>query len=58
VHEQGRQALSHHRRGDWEAGIQAITKMEQASSQALTNLESLARAGESQPHILCTNELH
>jgi len=58
VHEQGRKALSHHQRGEWEAGIQAITLMEQASLQVLANLEGLARSGESNSHILCTNELH
>ena len=58
VHEEGRKALLHHQRGEWPAGIQAIAKMEEASMQVLSNLEGLARAGESNSHILCTNELH
>jgi len=58
VHERGREALTYLQRGEWQAGIQAIAKMEQASMQVLSNLENLASAGEKAPQILCSNELH
>ncbi|MCU7933118.1 MAG: CZB domain-containing protein [Candidatus Thiodiazotropha sp. (ex Codakia rugifera)] len=56
VHENGKQALSHYRSGEREAGVQAITKMEEASMQVLSRLENMARAGESDTQLLCTNE--
>ncbi|MCU7922884.1 MAG: hypothetical protein KZQ88_09305 [Candidatus Thiodiazotropha sp. (ex Dulcina madagascariensis)] len=40
------------------AGIEAVSKMEEASMEVLGQLEKLAREGESESHILCTDEAH
>ncbi|MCU7852325.1 MAG: CZB domain-containing protein [Candidatus Thiodiazotropha sp. (ex Monitilora ramsayi)] len=58
VHEQGMLALTLHNKGDWGAGVQAITAMESASMEVLSHLEGLARAGEADSQILCTDEMH
>ncbi|MCU7796924.1 MAG: CZB domain-containing protein [Candidatus Thiodiazotropha sp. (ex Myrtea spinifera)] len=58
VHENGKQALYHYRKGELEAGIQAITVMEEASMQVLSQLECLARAGENDSQLLCASEQH
>lgn len=58
VHEHGKQALLNHKNGEMDAGIQAISLMETASMQVIANLENLAQAGESNSHILCTDEMH
>ncbi len=54
VHEKGMQALAHYNRGDWSTGIATIAEMEEASIQVLMHLENLARAGEENSDILCT----
>ncbi|MCU7892810.1 MAG: hypothetical protein KZQ78_14855 [Candidatus Thiodiazotropha sp. (ex Ustalcina ferruginea)] len=58
VHEHGKQALLNHKNGEMDAGIQAISLMETASMQVIARLENLAQAGESNSHILCTDEMH
>ncbi|MCU7808637.1 MAG: CZB domain-containing protein [Candidatus Thiodiazotropha sp. (ex Semelilucina semeliformis)] len=58
VHEQGMLALTLHSKGDWGAGVQAISAMENASMEVLSHLEGLARAGEADSQILCTDEMH
>ncbi|MEW8562324.1 MAG: methyl-accepting chemotaxis protein, partial [Candidatus Thiodiazotropha sp.] len=56
VHKHGKQALMSLENGDKEASIDNIAMMEEASMQVITNLERLAHAGESNAHILCTDE--
>jgi len=56
VHAAGRQALEHHRNGDWERGVEAIARMEHASMSVLTHLEGMARSGETDSGILCTDD--
>ncbi|MCU7915439.1 MAG: CZB domain-containing protein [Candidatus Thiodiazotropha sp. (ex Gloverina cf. vestifex)] len=58
VHEQGKLALTLHSKGDWGAGVQAVSAMESASMEVLSHLEGLARAGEADSQILCTDEMH
>ncbi|MCU7811006.1 MAG: chemotaxis protein, partial [Candidatus Thiodiazotropha sp. (ex Notomyrtea botanica)] len=58
VHEQGMLALTLHNKGDWGAGVQAVAAMESASMEVLSHLEGLARAGEADSQILCTDEMH
>ncbi|MCU7918741.1 MAG: CZB domain-containing protein [Candidatus Thiodiazotropha sp. (ex Epidulcina cf. delphinae)] len=58
VHKHGKQALHHYWNGEKAAGIEAVSKMEEASMEVLSQLEKLAREGESESHILCTDEAH
>ncbi|MES9992010.1 MAG: methyl-accepting chemotaxis protein [Candidatus Thiodiazotropha sp.] len=56
VHKHGKQALKLIESGDKQAAIDNISLMEEASMQVISNLESLAQAGEENAHILCTDE--
>ncbi|MBT3045950.1 MAG: chemotaxis protein [gamma proteobacterium symbiont of Ctena orbiculata] len=56
VHQYGRQALTHLAGGDKQAAIDNIARMEEASMEVISNLESLAQSGEENAHILCTDE--
>ncbi|MET0001233.1 MAG: methyl-accepting chemotaxis protein [Candidatus Thiodiazotropha lotti] len=56
VHKYGKQALVHLEKDDKEASIDNIALMEEASMQVIANLERLAHSGESNAHILCTDE--
>ncbi len=58
VHDNGAQALSHCQIGDRRAAIDAIGRMEKASMDVLNRLESLARAGEANPNLMCADSVH
>ncbi|MET0051988.1 MAG: methyl-accepting chemotaxis protein [Candidatus Thiodiazotropha sp.] len=55
VHDNGALALSHCQNGDRQSAIDAIARMEQASLDVLSRLESLARAGEANPNMMCVD---
>ncbi|MET0090249.1 MAG: methyl-accepting chemotaxis protein [Candidatus Thiodiazotropha sp.] len=54
-HDNGATALSHCQSGDRQSAIDAIARMEQASLDVLSRLESLARAGEANPNLMCVD---
>jgi hypothetical protein len=56
VHTNGKLALKCNINGEYQAGIEAISQMEDASMLVLSGLEELARAGEHHSDILCTND--
>ncbi len=53
VHSHGQDAVRLFRAGDVEAGLAEIGEMERASMEVLAQLEIMAKAGESDPSILC-----
>lgn len=53
VHKAGQEAIRHFYAGDYERGVQAISRMEDASMSVLDNLEKMASSGESDPGVLC-----
>jgi hypothetical protein len=58
VHQYGKQALVSFENGNKQQSIDSIALMEEASMQVISNLESLARAGESNTNIPCTDDLY
>jgi hypothetical protein len=57
VHKYGKQALESHEKGNKQQSIDNIALMEEASMQVITYLENLARAGEANENILCTDDV-
>ncbi len=55
VHDNGAQALRYCQSGDRQSSIDAIARMEQASLEVLSKLESLAQAGEANPNLMCAD---
>ena len=53
VHAHGQAAVRFYRSGDMAAGLAELGEMEQASMGVLNSLETMAKAGESAPSILC-----
>jgi hypothetical protein len=53
VHRFGREALTAHHSGQFDASVDAVARMEQASMEVLSNLERMAINGETSPDILC-----
>ncbi|MEJ2423693.1 MAG: methyl-accepting chemotaxis protein [Candidatus Thiodiazotropha sp.] len=55
VHDNGAQALKYCQSGDRTSSIDAIARMELASLDVLSKLESLAQAGEATPNLMCAD---
>ena len=53
VHERGQMAVAAYRSGDIEASVSQLAEMEGASMEVLAHLETMARAGEGDPSVLC-----
>ncbi len=53
VHAHGQAAVRAYRTGDFETGLTEIGEMERASMEVLNHLETMAKAGENDPSILC-----
>jgi predicted nucleic acid-binding Zn-ribbon protein len=57
VHSHGKAAVQAYRSGNLVNGLAELGEMERSSMEVLNQLETMAKAGESDPGILCTSDM-